>query len=633
MRMIRSREANQDRFIDHIRDFVARRAVEITGLCLLLLTAAGATALLTWSVTDPSLNHATSAPVRNFLGWPGAITADLLIQLFGLSAGVILIPVGYASLKMMASGEVLRPKSRLLLLVLGIVSLSAMAAVFPTTGRWPLPTGLGGFIGDVILDWLSPLIPLELPAKPVVGFTSGLIALLSLLLVAGIGLGDYEKSQHEAAQKRQIMLDDLKEDESEPEPFFSSASFGAVIHWFLSLKAWFARLFRPKAENDMVYDRVQHGRIEPGFDGHSGETSLPPVIQTARQKHFEFPEADDEPVAVAKPKRARTSGKSSAQLFETDDDGYAHPSLSLLAEPKKQVGPLVPPEALEQNARLLEGVLDDCFKRASQGDWLDTARAIMTTDTFPKLATATVTIDGVPVTINGIAKGAGMIAPDMATMLSFIFTDAPIAAEALQTLLSRGTRTSFNAITVDSDTSTSDTLIMFATGAAAKRGCPVLSNPADRRLAGFRKALDAMLLDLAKQIVRDGEGARHFVSIRVEGAKSAQSAKIIGKSVADSPLLKTAIAGEDANWGRIVAAIGKAGEPADRDRLAIWFGDTRVAFQGARDPAYDEAKVSAYMTGQYIDIRIELGLGKGQFTVYTCDLTKEYVEINGDYRS
>ena len=253
------------------------------------------------------------------------------------------------------------------------------------------------------------------------------------------------------------------------------------------------------------------------------------------------------------------------------------------------------------DASKFEGVLDDCFRRASQGDWLDTARAIMTTDTFPKLATATVTIDGVPVTINGIAKGAGMIAPDMATMLSFIFTDAPIAAEALQVLLSRGTRTSFNAITVDSDTSTSDTLIMFATGAAAKRGCPQLSNPADRRLAAFRKALDAMLL--------------------------------IGKSVADSPLLKTAIAGEDANWGRIVAAIGKAGEPADRDRLAIWFGPTRVAYQGARDPAYDEAKVSAYMKGQYIDIRIELGLGKGQFTVYTCDLTKEYVEINGDYRS
>ena len=161
----------------------------------------------------------------------------------------------------------------------------------------------------------------------------------------------------------------------------------------------------------------------------------------------------------------------------------------------------------------------------------------------------------------------------------------------------------------------------------------MITNPADRRLAAFRKALDAMLLDLAKQIVCDGEGARHFVSITVDGAVSARSAKIIGKSVADSPLLKTAIAGEDANWGRIVAAIGKAGEPADRDRLAIWFGSTRVAHQGARDPSYDEAKVSAYMKGQYIDIRIELGLGKGRFTVYTCDLTKEYVEINGDYRS
>jgi DNA segregation ATPase FtsK/SpoIIIE, S-DNA-T family len=359
MRMIRSREANQDRFIDHIRDFMARRAVEIVGLCLLLLTAAGATALLTWSVTDPSLNHATSAPVRNFLGWPGAIASDLMIQLFGLSAGAILIPIGYASLKMMSSGEVLRPKSRLMLLVLGIVSLSTMAAVFPTTSRWPLPTGLGGYIGDVVLDWLTPMISSELPAKPVVGFSFGLIAMLTLLVVAGIGLGDYEKSQNEAAQKRRILMDDLKEDEREPEPFFSSVSFGAMIHWFLSVKAWFARLFRPKTDNDMVYDRVQHGRIEPGFDAGSHDTSLPSVIQTARQKQFDFPESDDEPAVVAKPKRARSNGKSAPQMFETDDDGYAHPSLSLLAEPKKQTGPLIPPEALEQNARLLEGVLDD----------------------------------------------------------------------------------------------------------------------------------------------------------------------------------------------------------------------------------------------------------------------------------
>ena len=285
------------------------------------------------------------------------------------------------------------------------------------------------------------------------------------------------------------------------------------------------------------------------------------------------------------------------------------------------------------DASKFEGVLQACLNRAAPTPWIEPARAIMTTDTFPKVATKTLKIDGVTVTLNGIAKGAGMIAPDMATMLSFIFTDAPIGSEALQTLLSRATKTSFNAITVDSDTSTSDTLLLFATGAAAKRGCPTITNPADRRLSAFRKALDGMLLDLAKQIIRDGEGARHFVAITVEGAKSANSAKIIGKSVADSPLFKTAIAGEDANWGRIVAAIGKAGEPADRDRLAIWFGPHRVAVHGARDQSYDEATVSAYMKHQEIDIKIELGLGKGKFTVYTCDLTKEYVEINGDYRS
>jgi glutamate N-acetyltransferase/amino-acid N-acetyltransferase len=285
------------------------------------------------------------------------------------------------------------------------------------------------------------------------------------------------------------------------------------------------------------------------------------------------------------------------------------------------------------DASKFEGVLQACLNRAATTPWIEPARAIMTTDTFPKVATKTLKIDGVTVTLNGIAKGAGMIAPDMATMLSFIFTDAPIGSEALQTLLSRATKTSFNAITVDSDTSTSDTLLLFATGAAAKRGCPTITNPADRRLAAFRKALDGMLLDLAKQIIRDGEGARHFVAITVEGAKSANSAKIIGKSVADSPLFKTAIAGEDANWGRIVAAIGKAGEPADRDRLAIWFGPHRVAVHGARDQSYDEATVSAYMKNQEIHIKIELVLGKGKFTVYTCDLTKEYVEINGDYRS
>jgi glutamate N-acetyltransferase/amino-acid N-acetyltransferase len=285
------------------------------------------------------------------------------------------------------------------------------------------------------------------------------------------------------------------------------------------------------------------------------------------------------------------------------------------------------------DATKFEGVLQDCAARAKAGPWIDPARAIMTTDTYPKGATATATIDGVEVTIGGIAKGAGMIAPDMATMLSFVFTDAPIAAPALQAMLSKSVKTSFNAITVDSDTSTSDTLILFATGAAKKRGCPAIESPTDRRLASFRKALDAVLLDLAHQVVKDGEGARHFVSVTVDGAVSANSAKRIARSIADSPLVKTAIAGEDANWGRIVAAVGKAGEPADRDRLAISFNGIRVAVKGARDPAYDEARVSATMKEPEIAIHVDIGLGKGRFTIWTCDLTKAYVEINGDYRS
>lgn len=285
------------------------------------------------------------------------------------------------------------------------------------------------------------------------------------------------------------------------------------------------------------------------------------------------------------------------------------------------------------DATKFNGVLADCAARASDDAWLDAAKAIMTTDTYPKVATKSVKIDGVKVTINGIAKGAGMIAPDMATMLSFVFTDAPIAAGALKVLLKNAVNPSFNAITVDSDTSTSDTLILFATGAAKKRGCPKISSASDKRLAAFTKALNALVMDLAHQVVKDGEGARHFVEITVDGAKSDASAKKIALSIANSPLVKTAIAGEDANWGRIVAAVGKAGEPADRDRLAIAFGGIRVAHKGLRDPSYDEAKVSAYMKNEDIDIRVSLGFGKGKATVWTCDLTKEYVEINGDYRS
>lgn len=285
------------------------------------------------------------------------------------------------------------------------------------------------------------------------------------------------------------------------------------------------------------------------------------------------------------------------------------------------------------DATKFDGVLDGLVKQASGENWLDAARAIMTTDTFPKVATAEAEIGGVRVRISGMAKGAGMIAPDMATMLSFVFTDAPIAAPALQAMLSKSAQGSFNAITVDSDTSTSDTLMLFATGAAAARGCPKITAASDRRLVAFKAALDVVLTNLAHQVVRDGEGARKFVEIEVTGADSAKAAKRIALSIANSPLVKTAVAGEDANWGRIVMAVGKAGEKAERDKLAIWFGGIRVAHKGLRDPAYDEAKVSGVMKEQEIDIRVDLGIGKGSAKVWTCDLTKEYVAINGDYRS
>jgi len=260
----------------------------------------------------------------------------------------------------------------------------------------------------------------------------------------------------------------------------------------------------------------------------------------------------------------------------------------------------------------------------------DAAKAIMTTDTFPKLATARARLRETDVTINGFAKGAGMIAPDMATMLAFIFTDAPIAAPVLQSVLREGVIDTFNAVTIDGDTSTSDTVLAFATGTAA---APRIRRGNDPRLPPFRKAFAAVLANLAEQIARDGEGARKLVEIIVDGAVSKASARRIALSIANSPLVKTAIAGEDANWGRVVMAVGKAGEPADRDRLSIWFGGIRVAYKGARDQAYDEAAVSAAMKRPEISLKVALGLGKGRDRVLTCDLTKEYVAINGDYRS
>jgi glutamate N-acetyltransferase / amino-acid N-acetyltransferase len=276
-------------------------------------------------------------------------------------------------------------------------------------------------------------------------------------------------------------------------------------------------------------------------------------------------------------------------------------------------------------------VIGDLVKEAKADGLMDAAKAIMTTDTYPKVATARVMLGEAEVTINGMAKGAGMIAPDMATMLAYVFTDAPIAAGALQTMLSKSVARSFNAITVDSDTSTSDTLMAFATGAA--KGAPFIEDAADPRAAPFRRALDKLLRNLAHQVVRDGEGARKFIEVNVEGAATRKAAKRIAMSIANSPLVKTACAGEDANWGRVVMAVGKAGEKAERDKLDIWFGKTRVAHHGLRDPAYDEAATSAYMKRDAIEITADLGIGRGRATVWTCDLTKEYVAINGDYRS
>jgi glutamate N-acetyltransferase / amino-acid N-acetyltransferase len=285
------------------------------------------------------------------------------------------------------------------------------------------------------------------------------------------------------------------------------------------------------------------------------------------------------------------------------------------------------------DATKFDGVLGNLATQASPGEWMSAARAIMTTDTFPKVATATVKLGKARVTINGMAKGAGMIAPNMATMLSFVFTDAPIAAAALQSLLKAGVEDTFNAVTIDGDTSTSDTLLAFATGTAAADGAPRISRAGDPRLKAFTKAFHAVLADLAEQVARDGEGARKLVEVIVEGAASKASARKIAMSIANSPLVKTAVAGEDANWGRVVMAVGKAGEPADRDRLSISFNGIRVASRGARDPSYDEAEVSATMKQPKIQIKVSLGLAKGRDRVLTCDLTKEYVAINGDYRS
>lgn len=316
-------------------------------------------------------------------------------------------------------------------------------------------------------------------------------------------------------------------------------------------------------------------------------------------------------------KTVQQTADAAANLLQCDASQIFVSSTGVIGEPL-DAGPLV-------NA--MGAALD------APATYEDAANAIRTTDTFAKGAGASFDLDGVEVVISGIAKGSGMIAPNMATMLSYLFTDVPVSAGVLQAILTAGNAKSFNAITVDSDTSTSDTCLVFATGAAKTRGVEPIASLDDPRCADFAQALHAVLKDLALQIIRDGEGATKLMVVKVEGAASDESADVIARSIANSPLVKTALAGEDANWGRVVMAVGKAGEPADRDKLQIRFGDYVVAKEGYRSPDYSEDDASEYMKNQQIEIGVSLGLGDGEATVYGCDLTHGYVSINGDYRS
>jgi glutamate N-acetyltransferase/amino-acid N-acetyltransferase len=310
--------------------------------------------------------------------------------------------------------------------------------------------------------------------------------------------------------------------------------------------------------------------------------------------------------------------KAAAKLFSCKPGEIFQASTGVIGEPL--------------DPSFITGALPKLAAEAGADRWAMAARAIMTTDTFPKVATARVKLGGKTVTINGIAKGSGMIAPDMATMLSFIFTDVALPHRILQKLLSQAVDRSFNCVTVDGDTSTSDTVLMFATGAAGG-ALPGLRGAADPRLKPFARALDALCLDLAQQVARDGEGAEKLIEIAVTGAENDKAAHRIAMTIANSPLVKTAVAGEDANWGRVVMAIGKAGEKAIRDRLRIRIGGVTVARNGMRDPSYREVDIMPHMKGRHVVIEADVGVGKGKARVWTCDLTHRYIDINGSYRS
>jgi glutamate N-acetyltransferase/amino-acid N-acetyltransferase len=311
-----------------------------------------------------------------------------------------------------------------------------------------------------------------------------------------------------------------------------------------------------------------------------------------------------------------STAATAAQLFACDPQEVYLSSTGVIGEP--------PP------VDRISAALPNIIPLLDENAWEKAARAIMTTDTFPKGSTTSALIDTTGVRINGFCKGSGMIAPNMATMLGYIFTDAALPAAVLQQLLVEANEVSFNSMTVDGDTSTSDTVLLCATGRA---GNPMITDFNDPRLFYFREALQAVMKDLAQQIAGDGEGAQKLVTIEVTGAESDAAARRIGLSVGNSPLVKTAIAAADANWGRIVMAVGKAGEKADRSKLGIAIGGTQITADGGPVPGYNEGPVAEHMKGVRIQIAIDIGLGTGRATVWTCDLTHGYVDINGSYRS
>lgn len=321
------------------------------------------------------------------------------------------------------------------------------------------------------------------------------------------------------------------------------------------------------------------------------------------------------------------TGKAGAQAVKATADGAAKTlgckANEVYLASTGVIGQILPAEKIVAQMPKLKAGLK------AEG-WMTAAKAIMTTDTFPKLASATCKIDGKTVTINGFCKGSGMIAPDMATMLAFIVTDAKLPADTLQALLKAANNQSFNCLTVDGDTSTSDSVLLFATG---KAGNALHAKASDKRLADFRRALTAVMSDLAQQIARDGEGAQKLVTIDVTGAKSDTSARIIARAIANSPLVKTAIAGADANWGRIIAAVGKSAEPANRDKLVIKLGGKPVTKNGMVRPDHDDAAATKHFKSRDVRIEVDVAVGKGTARVWTCDLTHGYIDINADYRS